>query len=219
MKRVILWVLAILVVVAGLLAWRQRDAFTSVRDLLPTGEGNGFLQRQTTKPLDWKPVEDAALGFKVEMPGEPQRVVVQATSETGGQEPVQMLLVKPEADRTYAVAWAEKPPVARVNDLVPDKTLDSARDGALTRTGTTLVTESRTSPQGFAGRDVVARNAGGGVLDTRFVYAKQRLYMLIAASPSKVARQERDVNHFFNSFELSGTAAIPESLPAAVQER
>jgi hypothetical protein len=38
---------------------------------------------------------------------------------------------KTGAERTFAVAWADKPPVARMNDLVPDKTLDEARDGAL----------------------------------------------------------------------------------------
>ncbi len=151
------------------------------------------------------------------MPGEPKRVTVQATSETGATEPVNMLLVKPEPDRTYAIAWAEKPPVARMNDLVPDKTLDQARDGVLNRTSTTRVTESRISPQGYPGRDMVARNTGGGILDTRFVYAGARLYMLIAASPSTAARREDDVNHFFNSFAVASNTQIPEKLPAASQ--
>jgi hypothetical protein len=151
------------------------------------------------------------------MPGEPKQVVIQATSETGGTEPVSMLLVKPDADRTYGVAWAEKPPVARMNDLVPDKTLDEARDGALNKTQTTLVSEVRSNPQGYPGRDLVAHNVGGGILDTRFVYAGSRLYMLIATAPSAASRHEEDVIRFFNSFAIASNTQIPETIPAATQ--
>jgi hypothetical protein len=126
-----------------------------------------------------------------------------------------MLVVKPDSDSTFAIAWAEKPPVARVNDLVPDKTIDQARDGAMTSTQTTLVSESRNRPQGYPGRDFVSRNVGGGILDTRFIYAGTRLYMLIAASPSAAARREDAVMRFFNSFTVSGNTQIPESLPPA----
>jgi hypothetical protein len=128
-----------------------------------------------------------------------------------------MLMVKPDANRTYAVAWADKPPVARMNDLVPDKTLDQARDGALTRTNTTLISEIRSNPQGFPGRDVVAHNVGGGILDTRLIYARPRLYMLIATAPSSAARNEEDVIHFFNSFAIASNTQIPETIPAATQ--
>jgi len=151
------------------------------------------------------------------MPGDPKRVVVQATSETGTNEPISMLLVKPDSERTYAIAWADKPPVARMNDLVPDKTLDQARDGAMNKTNTTLVSEIRSNPQGFPGRDVVAHNVGGGILDTRFVYAGSRLYMLIATAPSASSRHEQDVIRFFNSFTIASNNQIPETIPAATQ--
>jgi len=151
------------------------------------------------------------------MPGDPNRVLVQATNETGANEPINMLLFKSSSDHTYAVAWAEKPPVARMNDLIPDKTLDQARDGALNRTQATLISEIRSNPQGFPGRDVVAYNGGGGVLDTRFVYAGHRLYMLIATAPSAAARHEEDVMRFFNSFAIDDNTQFPETLPATQQ--
>jgi hypothetical protein len=121
--------------------------------------------------LEWQPVDETSQGFKIEMPGDPQHVVVQEASETGVNEPISMLLVTPGSERTYAIAWADKPPVARMNDKVPDKTLDQARDGALNRTGTTVISEIRSNPQGYPGRDVVAHNAVGGMLDTRFICA------------------------------------------------
>ena len=217
MKRVYLSLMVILVLIGAMYAWNHRHDLKFLSQWLPSGPAEGIIQPPSTAQLEWRPVEDTSIGFKVEMPGDPKRVVVQATSETGGNEPISMLLVKPDSGRTYAIAWAEKPPVARINDLVPDKTLDQARDGALNRTQTTLVSEIRSNPQGYPGRDVVAHNVGGGILDTRFIYASPRLYMLIATAPSSAARHEQDVIHFFNSFAIATNTQIPETLPASTQ--
>jgi hypothetical protein len=217
MKRVYLYLVAILMVIGAIFLWNHRRDYGFLSNWLPTRPADGVIDTARGKQLEWRPVDESTQGFKIEMPGEPRRVVVQATSETGSTEPISMLMVKPDADRTYAIAWAEKPPVARMNDLIPDKTLDQARDGALNKTETTLVSEIRSNPQGYPGRDVVAHNAGGGVLDTRLVYAGSRLYMLIATSPSAAARHEEDVIRFFNSFAVASNTQIPETIPAATQ--
>jgi hypothetical protein len=215
MKRVYLWVVAVLVIIGGVYLWNQRKEFSFMSWLVPKHTSEGLVITSKSSQLQWRPVEKSSAGFKLEMPGEPQQVVVQATTETGATEPVSMLLVKPDSESSFAVAWAEKPPVARMNDLVPDKTLDQARDGAMANTQTTLISESRNTPQGFPGRDVVAHNAGGGILDTRFIYAGSRLFMLIATSPSAAARREDAIMHFFNSFTISRNTSIPETIPAA----
>jgi hypothetical protein len=210
-----LFVLAGLVFIGLVFAWRYRSDFSLLSEWLPTRQTEGFMNSGSGQPLEWQHVDETSQGFRVEMPGDPKHLVVQANNEAGSTEPVSMLLVKPDSDRTYAIAWAEKPPVARMNDLVPDKTLDQARDGALGRTATTLVSEVRSNPQGFPGRDIVAHNAGGGILKTRLIYAGTRLYMLIATSPSASALHEDDVTHFFNSFAIASNTQIPETLPAA----
>ncbi len=207
--------IAVLVFIGAVYAWRYRGDFKSLSDWLPSHQPDSLLSRSSGAPLDWQPVDEAAQGFRVEMPGDPKHVVVQANNEAGSTEPISMLLVKPDSDRTYAIAWAEKPPVSRMNDLVPDKTLDQARDGALVRTSTILTSEVRSNPQGFPGRDIVAHNASGGILKTRLIYAGSRLYMLIATSPSASALHEDDVTHFFNSFAIANNTQIPETLPAA----
>ncbi len=217
MKKIVFYVLGVSVVLGAIYLWNQRAEYALLREWLPTRNGDGLILAGQGQQLAWRPVDEPSLGFKLEMPGDPKRVTVQATTEAGTTEPINMLLVKSDPDRSYAIAWSDKPPVARMNDLVPDKTLDQARDGALTRTSTTLVTESRNSPQGYPGRDIVAHNVGGGVLDTRFVYAGSRLYMLIAASPSAASRHQDDVIHFFNSFTISSNTPIPETLPAATR--
>jgi hypothetical protein len=217
MKRVYLSMAAILMLIGVVYVWGHRSQFSFLSSWLPSHSNEGVIRTPTAAQPEWRPVDEPSLGFKVEMPGDPNRVVVQASSETGSNEPISMLMVKPDANRTYAVAWADKPPVARMNDLVPDKTLDQARDGALTRTNTTLISEIRSNPQGFPGRDVVAHNVGGGILDTRLIYARPRLYMLIATAPSSAVRNEEDVIRFFNSFAIASNTQIPETIPAATQ--
>jgi hypothetical protein len=217
MKRVYLSMAAILMLIGVVYIWGHRSQFSFLSSWLPSHSNEGVIRTPAAAQPEWRPVDEPSLGFKVEMPGDPNRVVVQASNETGSNEPISMLMVKPDANRTYAVAWADKPPVARFNDLVPDKTLDQARDGALTRTNTTLISEIRSNPQGFPGRDVVAHNVGGGILDTRLIYARPRLYMLIATAPSSAARNEEDVIRFFNSFAIASNTQIPETIPAATQ--
>ena len=217
MKKVYLYLIAILILIGAIYVWGHRRDFGLLREWLPTRQVEGIIDTARGQQTEWRPVDETSQGFKLEMPGDPKRVVVQATNEAGTTDPISMLLVKADSERTYAIAWAEKPPVARMNDLVPDKTLDQARDGALNKTNTTLVSEIRSNPQGFPGRDVVAHNAGGGVLDTRFVYAGARLYMLIATAPSASARNEQDVIRFFNSFAIASNTQLPESIPAATQ--
>jgi hypothetical protein len=77
-----------------------------------------------------------------------------------------------------------------------------ARDDALNRTQTALVNESGTSFDGFPARDFTAQNANGGTMNSRLIYAGQRLYMLTATFPSAGARRDTDVTRFFNSFAI-----------------
>jgi hypothetical protein len=211
-------IVGILLVIVVILAFRFRSNIGFLRELLPTRSGSSMLDAATGKDFSWRQVDESSQGFKLEMPGDPKQIVVTADNEAGSTEPISMLQVKPQPDRTFAVAWAEKPPVARMNDLVPEKTLDEARDGALARTATTKISEIRSNPQGFPGRDIEARNVGGGILDARLIYAGSRLYMLIATSPSAAGRNEDDVARFFNSFTIASNTQIPETLPPATSQ-
>jgi hypothetical protein len=217
MRRVVLSSFAILCLIGLTYVWGHRRDYAFFRQWLPTPTGDGIVETSSSQKLEWRPVNESSEGFKIEMPGDPRRVVVQANNEAGTTEPISMLLFNPDSQHTYAIAWADKPPVARMNDLVPDKTLDQARDGALNRTQTTSISEIRSTPQGFPGRDIEARNVGGGILDTRFVYAGARLYMLIATAPSAAGRHEQDVSRFFNSFAIASNNQIPETLPPATE--
>jgi len=218
MKRMYISIVCILLAVGVIFALRFRSHFGYLSDWFPSRSSNSTLDAASGKEIVWQPVDESSQGFKLEMPGDPQQIAVQADNESGSTDPVSMIQVKPQQDRTFAVAWADRPPVARMNDLAPEKTLDEARDGALARTATTKISEVRSSPQGFPGRDIEARNVGGGILDARLIYAGSRLYMLIATSPSAAGRNEEDVSRFFNSFTNASNTQVPETLPPATSQ-
>lgn len=161
----------------------------------------------------WQKVDRTHDGFKVEMPSDVKQIQIPAYNETGATDPVDMIFSNPDAETTFSVAWADNPPVARVNNRAPDRTLDMARDGAVARTQTTLLSESANNTQGFPGRDFAARNTGGGVMNSRLVYAGSRLYMMVAAFPSPYARRDRDVARFFNSFTITSPAGNGKAEP------
>lgn len=165
--------------------------------------------------IAWQRVERPDEGFRVDLPGDAKDLQVPAYNESGSAEPVKMLVASPDGETTFAVSWQDNPPVARVNNRLPERTLEMARDGMLARTRTTLASDSRLTLKGYPARDIAARNPSGGVLNARLIYAGERLYTLLALYPSSEARHERDVKHFFNSFQPAGQAGIPEAMPAA----
>ncbi len=145
-------------------------------------------------------------GLKVEMPTGIKQIQVPTYNEQGGSEQVNTIYSFPDSETCFSVAWAENPPVERASFEGPDRTLDTARDNAMARTQTTLVEQSTFSQQGFPGRYFSARNLGGGVMNSRLVLARKRLYMLTATFPTAGARRDEDVTRFFSSFSV-----VPQS--------
>ena len=210
MKQLSNIVLVAILVLGGIYVYRHRQDLGLVS---PAGKEPGSRvaeiaqteqTAQATHPANivWQSVDRTPDGFKIEMPADLKQIKVPAYNEQGGPEQVDMIYAYPDSETCFSVAWADNPPVERVNSHEPDRTLDMARDDAIARTQTTLVTQSEISQQGFPGRDFSARSLGGGVINSRLVLARKRLYMLTAAFPSAAARRDEDVSRFFNSFSV-----------------
>ena len=205
MKRVAYILLAVILILGAVYVYRHRVDLGIVS---PAGKGNeestssGIPESARPANIAWEAVDRTSDGFKVEMPVEIKQIQVPAYNFQGGAEQVDMIYSYPNPETCFAVAWADEPPVERANSDVPDKTLDMARDDAMQRTETTLVSETTLSQQGFPARDFSARNLGGGVFNARLILARKRLYMLTATFPSVDARREQDVIRFFNSFSV-----------------
>lgn len=196
------WVVLIVVLLAvGWYFYRGRLRKSAVQTT-PASEStaNADLTGYQPANINWQTIDRQQDGFKLEMPASPKQLEVPAYNEKGSSEPVQMLYSDPDAATTFAVTWEDNPPVARVNDRVPDRTLEAARDGMVIRTQSSITSQSRPNVAGFPALDLTAKNSGGGVLDARLVYVHDRLYTLIATFPSSGARREQDVVRFYNSF-------------------
>lgn len=193
----------VLLLGAGYVALRLRDSGSPG----PAGAGAANMA--------WRKVDRSGDGFKVELPSDVKQIQIPAYNENGGAEPVNMIFANPDAGTTFSVAWADNPPVARADgpapDRSPDRILEMAQEGALARTQTSLASAAANTAQGFPGRDFGASNAGGGVMNSRVIYAGSRLYMMVAAFPSTGARRDRDVTQFFNSFTILSPAGSPQA--------
>ena len=162
----------------------------------------------------WQKVDRSAEGFTLEIPAESKQAQVPTYDQGGAVEPANMILANSDAETTFSIAWADDPPVARDNGSAPERVLDAAEQGALTRTQTIATRSASGTAQGFPERDFTASNAGGGVMDARLIYAGDRLYMLVAAFPSARARRDQNVARFFNSFKLLPTTPVNRSSAA-----
>jgi hypothetical protein len=167
------------------------------------GQGNGANPGGHGGQAAWQTIDRSANGFKVQMPAEASETPIPAYTGSGVVEQVEMIEASADGETTYAVAWADNPPVERAASEDPEKTLDMARNGALGRTQTSLISESRGETDGHASREFLARNAGGGILNGRLILKGTKLYMLIATFPATSARREEDVKAFFDSFSLT----------------
>ena len=119
------------------------------------------------------------------------------------------------AETSWSLSWADDPPVTRTVDHSPEHILDLARDNAINRSHTSLISEVRLTINGYPAREFSARNTGGGILNARLIYTGQRMYMLTAAFPAERRSNEKEVAHFFDSLSLINSDRVSESLPPA----
>lgn len=204
MKRWVYFIVTVLVIV--LIAWfvyehRGWLGLGGSGSSVPTDVTNTDLQ---PAKVAWRPVDRSQDGFRIEMPSDASEEQVPAYNAKGGTEQMEMLVAMPDPDTTYAVAWDDNPPVERASGEAVEQTLDNARDGALARTHTRLLGESKANYLGYPARNFRAHNDSGGLYDARLILAGRQLYMMIVAFPAASARRDEDVNHFFDSFKLTG---------------
>jgi len=158
-------------------------------------------------PIAWQTINRPADGFKIDMPLGITETRLPAYSTHGASEPVETIEASPEPGATFALSWADNPPVERASRANAQRTLDLALNGVLVRTQTTLINQSQTTFSGYQAREFTARG-DGGVLNARLILAGKRLFMLLAALPSSRASQDDDVSRFFNSFVLSAPPCV-----------
>jgi len=152
--------------------------------------------------VTWQTINRPADGFRIDLPCGITETRLPAYAAKGTPQPVETIEASPTADTTFAVSWADNPPVERAGSHEAQRTLDLAVSGALQRTGTALVSQTDETFGGYPARDFTARS-DSGVVVARLIVVQTRLYLLLAAFPGSTGTHEDDVSRFFNSFTLT----------------
>lgn len=198
---------------AAYIYWRaDAPGFSRLRHLWDPS-ANADQAAETAGRSGWQVVDRSDDGFRIDMPGDPREAQAPAYNEVGGAEPVQMLVANRGPDTVFAITWQDNAPVLRSNDYGPERALNTARDGMLNRTRTSLISQSSSVQHGYPSLDVLARNAQGGILQARLILSGNRLYILMGLFSSSGAVSNQDVSRFFESFIPSESGA-PESAGA-----
>lgn len=171
-------------------------------------------QNTLSQAPSWQTIDRPEDGFRVDLPSGAIQTEAPAYTSTGTVEQVEMLQASASPESIFAVSWSQNPPIARASrnihqqppdrdqGLIQDRILDLALKGALTRTHTALISQSRSTFSGYRARDFAARG-DDGVMTARLILAGDRLFLLVASLPSQSAQHDADVNRFFNSFRLT----------------
>ncbi len=174
-------------------------------------------QNTLSQSPSWQTINRPLDGFRVDLPSGAVQTEAPAYTSRGAVERVEMLQASSSSESSFAVSWSQNPPIARASrnthqqspdrdqDRIQDRILDLALNGALTRTHTTLISQSRSKFSSYQARDFAARG-DGGVMIARLILAGNRLFLLIASFPSQSAQHDTEVNRFFNSFALTAPA-------------
>ena len=206
MRRLVYFIVFVVVIVAiAYIVYEHRAwlGLSSAGGGVPTDVTNADLQ---PAHVSWRAVDRTQDGFRIDMPSDASEEQIPAYTANGGAEQMEMLVAMPNADTTYAIVWDDNPPVERASGEAVEKTLNNARDGALAQSHTTLIGETHAKYLGYPARNFSGRNDSGGFFEARLILAGKRLYMMIVAFPAASARRDEDVNHFFDSFKLTGAS-------------
>jgi len=110
-----------------------------------------------------------------------------------------LVSVKPTSSTAYMCSYAED---ENIGSKSPDEVLETARDGSLSKTQGTVITQKRLTVQGYPALEMQARARGNSLLDARIVVAGKRLYLIMAVATVEQDREVNAIRRMFDSFKV-----------------
>lgn len=150
-------------------------------------------------PHRWQTYTAPDNSFTVELPGKPLSETTQAPIEGGGTKPMTLVSVKPTTRTAYMCSYAED---ENIGSKSPDEVLEAARDGSLSKTQGTVISQKRLTVQGYPALEIQARARGNSLLDARIVVAGKRLYVIMAVATGEQDREANAIRRIFDSFKV-----------------
>jgi hypothetical protein len=150
-------------------------------------------------PHRWQTYTAPDKSFTVELPGKPSIETIQAPIEGGGTKPMTLVSVKPTNSTVYTCSYADD---EYMGNKSPDEVLDTARDGSLSKTQGTVISQKRVTVQGYPALEMQARVRGHSLLDARIVVVGKRLYLIVAVATIEQDRDTSAIQRMFETFKV-----------------
>jgi hypothetical protein len=155
-----------------------------------------FSSCKRAHSYDWQAVDLADGQFKVTFPGKPILEESPTKTVTGGSFTLHALRIKPVDTVAYGCAWFDDPSLMGMS---AEDRLNQARDNGLRGVQGTLLSEKKTTVQGYPARDIRATARGNAAFDNRIILVGPRLYTLMVGDVTG-RHDAANVERFFNSF-------------------
>lgn len=157
-----------------------------------------LLAGQTAPPAGWRPFTPKDASFIVSLPSVPREKKQQIKLPTGTIE-VAIFTCEPSSEVTFVIGVTDYPNLDMEGG--EDKRLRNARDGAVENSKGKLIHERKIVLAGHPGRELWILTQDDGMIHTRLVAVKQRLYQTMAIGP-KTSVETKMVAGFLDSFKL-----------------
>jgi hypothetical protein len=153
----------------------------------------------TCARAEWTDYKSEAGRFVASFPGKPRESSKTVNTAIGSIE-MKMYGVS-EKQTSFSVAVADYPP-EHVKQIGSTVLLDKARDGAVSNTQGTLLSEQIIQVEGNPGRELKISAAGGkGTIRAKVFLVGNRLYHVVAVTPVEESYTPQ-VRRFLDSFRL-----------------
>lgn len=146
----------------------------------------------------WREFESKDGRFSVQFPGRPQRTEQKTRTDIGHVISVRYT-VNHSGRVTYDLMFNDFPK-AQIASVKAERLWDAARDSLIYQTGGRITSEVHTMHNGARARQFEIADKDGTRFIVRLLFADNRLYQLLVASPYGAAAEAQ---RFFNSFSLS----------------
>jgi len=150
-------------------------------------------------PHTWKTYTAPDGSFSIEFPGQPAIETKQAPVDGGGRRTITIVSVQATSSTVYTCDYFED---ETFSSRSPDNVLESARDGSLSKTQGTVITQNRLTVQGYPALDMQAHARGNSLLDSRMILAGKRMYMIMAVATAEQDREAKTVQRMRDSFHI-----------------
>jgi hypothetical protein len=155
---------------------------------------------ETLIPYHWQRYATDDGRVSLEFPGKPVMQDRRGLIVANGTTTLHMVDTQTADHSDYAFAYsdAQESGGKTMGDL-----LNSARDSGIANIEGKLITEKHITVQGHEGRDILAHGRSSIVLDIRLIAVKDQIYALEVVSSNEQARDNKNIQRFFDSFRLN----------------